>query len=363
MFINYKKLVLENYIEKRKNQKISQNLLHPTPAKLRDECLIVFQENYKPEDENMLRVFFMSKKNDTDFYTTIKNFDVDKFKPLVNFLKSKTNTTDDKNIELLAWLINFSPRPYRFSEDYNPKNKTEDDIEDSQTEKDQSDSTDNNASDQPIIIEDKPKEPTIEISKPEEKISSENVRISSFQQHEKGLFSNFNLAFFGIVIVLSSFIFYQIITNSTHNSKANIPINDANVLIVNNGNSTKNQGQKLEKSSQETLTKPIAFISNNNSEKMLCMVWEEDHYQPISCDSSTPEGYHRLDYDEDLVREFKKVNSFDTITKKSIGKIWYAKNENKVEFFTSRGVHPKTQRELKPITKYIIEKYVDNDTR
>ncbi|MDV3662424.1 hypothetical protein CMU70_18485 [Elizabethkingia anophelis] len=49
--------------------------------------------------------------------STIKNFDVDRFKSLNNFLKGNTHVTADKNIELLAWLIGFPRRPY-FSYEY-----------------------------------------------------------------------------------------------------------------------------------------------------------------------------------------------------------------------------------------------------
>ncbi|MBO9684850.1 MAG: hypothetical protein J7502_19630, partial [Flavisolibacter sp.] len=41
----------------------------------------------------------------------IRHFDLDKFKPLSNYLKKGLNTRD-KNVELLAWLIEFEYRPF-----------------------------------------------------------------------------------------------------------------------------------------------------------------------------------------------------------------------------------------------------------
>ncbi|MGY0407981.1 MAG: hypothetical protein ACWIPJ_06465 [Polaribacter sp.] len=39
--------------------------------------------------------------------------------------------------------------------------------------------------------------------------------------------------------------------------------------------------------------------------------------------------------------------------------IWYGKaSSGKMEFFTHRGIHPETLKELKPITEYIINRYV-----
>lgn len=59
----------------------------------------------------MLRSFLEKPDNEDISESAIRRFDPDKFKPLNNFLKKGTNT-DLKNIELLAWLIDFRPRPY-----------------------------------------------------------------------------------------------------------------------------------------------------------------------------------------------------------------------------------------------------------
>ena len=42
---------------------------------------------------------------------------------------------------------------------------------------------------------------------------------------------------------------------------------------------------------------------------------------------------------------------------------WYGKSSiGKMDFFTNRGIHPETLNELKPVTKYIIHKYVYEST-
>lgn len=39
--------------------------------------------------------------------------------------------------------------------------------------------------------------------------------------------------------------------------------------------------------------------------------------------------------------------------------IWYGKNlKGELEIFTSLGLHPETGKTLKPISKYMIEKYI-----
>jgi hypothetical protein len=42
-------------------------------------------------------------------------------------------------------------------------------------------------------------------------------------------------------------------------------------------------------------------------------------------------------------------------------KLWYGKNKNKdLEYFTALGLHPETGKTLKPITQYMIDKYICN---
>ncbi len=88
-----------------------------------------------------------------------------------------------------------------------------------------------------------------------------------------------------------------------------------------------------------------------------CIVWKENHYEAVECstDFSTP-MLKNLD-----LENFKKIDKSDIneffINGKPI--IWYGKSsKGKIEYFNSRGVHPITGNELKPVTQYIINKYV-----
>ncbi|MES2446834.1 MAG: hypothetical protein V4546_06610 [Bacteroidota bacterium] len=112
MFKNYKKEVILDYQKKAVGSGFSPNLSNPKPAKLRDECLKVYFERPIKEDEATLRAFFDLPINGDDYSQSIRSVDIDKFKPLINFLQEKTNDTDDRNIELLAWLIDFELRPF-----------------------------------------------------------------------------------------------------------------------------------------------------------------------------------------------------------------------------------------------------------
>eukprot|EP01132_Coremiostelium_polycephalum_P011312 gene11312-13848_t len=92
----------------------------------------------------------------------------------------------------------------------------------------------------------------------------------------------------------------------------------------------------------------------------LCMYWTGYKYEPANCDDNTnkhgliPVNTHALNY-------FKKIRYPDTLTKYSLGKVWYSKVNGKLEFFTDSGVHPiDTIRKLKTLSPYMLNKYVSS---
>lgn len=125
MFSDYKVQVVDFYKRNRVLGKLPLNLINPTPAKLKKECLLVFQSRGTKGDIAIIRQFFGHRDDEDGYLKAIKNIDTDKFKPLVNFLKEQTQDTEDKNIELLAWLVDYNPRPYQFSLEGNTTPKGE----------------------------------------------------------------------------------------------------------------------------------------------------------------------------------------------------------------------------------------------
>lgn len=92
------------------------------------------------------------------------------------------------------------------------------------------------------------------------------------------------------------------------------------------------------------------------------MVWNGNHYEIIPFDTEMEKNGVLNLYDEDNFLHLKKiVPSCNTQFFNADGseRIWYGKNRKKeYEFFTSLGKHPETGKTLKPITKYMIEKYL-----
>lgn len=106
---------------------------------------------------------------------------------------------------------------------------------------------------------------------------------------------------------------------------------------------------------------PSLFLFNKYYKTENCIVWDQNHFETSSC--NTKDGINNNFYKIDI-ENFKKVrvNNNTEFFKNGNPIIWYGKSPSgKIDFFTQRGIHPKTLEELKPITEYIINKYVFNN--
>lgn len=90
-----------------------------------------------------------------------------------------------------------------------------------------------------------------------------------------------------------------------------------------------------------------------------CMYWNGEHYVPISCrDTAVTEP--KIALDKGMAANFCRIMKSDTLTKNSLGKVWYAKlSVDSIEFYTAPAFHPVFRdKKLKPMTEYILNKYV-----
>ena len=248
----------------------------PTPAQLRNLCLMFCENGLNGNDENVFKNFFYTKKEE-DLKRSITNFEVEKLKPVIHFLKDKTSKTSAVNLELLAILVNFEQRPLvkflkgeKFSE---IKNAT----------------------------------------KNEEIISFVNVEIEKKAEKTKRTFSKNSL----ILRILLSI-----------------------VLLFFSG----------------------YFIKKEFFPRKECMLWQIDHYIPINCDAEKI-GFASINdvmILEAHLLNFKKVevNKKTIFFKNEKPLIWYCKKNNKLDFFNASGFHPENGKPLKPITQYMINKWV-----
>ncbi|KQM79052.1 hypothetical protein ASE74_00265 [Pedobacter sp. Leaf216] len=90
------------------------------------------------------------------------------------------------------------------------------------------------------------------------------------------------------------------------------------------------------------------------------MYWNGDHYEPVKNGTHEP-GVTIIPLDLKLLQQQRKITLPDTLTKYSLGKVWYKGHGNDHEFFTDSGAYPSdTNRVLKPLSNMILTKYTSN---
>ena len=106
----------------------------------------------------------------------------------------------------------------------------------------------------------------------------------------------------------------------------------------------------------------ITFFLMISINRQRWMVWQEDHYVEVKLDTDKYPLRKLKLYKEERIKDFKRVNTdCKTVFFNERGEvsIWHGKNSTKkLEYFTSFGLHPETGKTLRPITKYMIKKYI-----
>lgn len=270
LFSDYSKAVTDSYHQQKNQGQLSSNLDQLTPAKLRNESVRIMATRFCETDHRTLTDFFGFENNNPEqLQRAMDNCDVDKFKPLINYLKGKTSDTDQKNIELLAWLLNLKPRPYRFGEMKLPVAERMGDLE----------------------------------VKSEVGINADNkIKVENEFKLGYGNYLKLGISVLGMV---------------------GVGYFGARVM-----------------------GKPES-----------CMYWNGEQYMAVACDNSGKD-FRAIAMDDRLQTHFRKIMTPDTITEFSVGKVFYLKKDNHLDFFTSPGTHPVFNKELKPLSEHIFQMYI-----
>jgi hypothetical protein len=134
----------------------------------------------------------------------------------------------------------------------------------------------------------------------------------------------------------------------------------------------KHTGQSLKNTFLEKISKKMilivlivlsfAFTSYFVFQEKQCMQWSDDHYEIVDCELSTNNlvNFNTIKPLDKSLLDLKKIHICDTTKffKNDEAIIWYAKTENGIEFFNTHGRHPENDNALKPVTHYILNKYV-----
>ncbi|SIS84320.1 hypothetical protein [Chryseobacterium gambrini] len=87
------------------------------------------------------------------------------------------------------------------------------------------------------------------------------------------------------------------------------------------------------------------------------MYWDKDRYMATDSSYLGPQ-IEVIPMEKKLFIYFRRITRPDTLnSENSIGKIWYDKTDNHVEFFTSFGRHPENGKALKDVTEHILGNY------
>ena len=297
--VDYSRLVKAAYNRKQANNE-QPLLAKSTPASIRRECLNVYQERYHKKDEQTLRAFFGPANEGRSFLPSIKRFETTRFKPLDNYLKEVTENTDHKNLELLAWLIDFKHRPYS-----SDKNVILSEVE------------------MAIIGEPWGTVSALQDDVPEKKTGESAPGLQEEQGEDT--WENEN----------EEHIPPDAVSNDeVKNKKSKRAVGIFLILICIGG---------------------LYGLASWNSSSG-CVYWAGDHYEKVACDED-PNGRLIIPMSEKKRKSFRMISREDTITERSIGKLYYIKDSNRIEYYTEGGSYPEDlKRSLKKLSRYIFDK-------
>ena len=108
--IDFSNAIREKYYLE-KNGDLHAFLENPSPAQLRELCLLKYDEGLNKIDEVIFRNYFKIGEN-VDLKTTIFNYHIPKLKSIGVFLADEHKGTNINNLNLIAVLVDFNPRPF-----------------------------------------------------------------------------------------------------------------------------------------------------------------------------------------------------------------------------------------------------------
>ncbi|WP_346083843.1 hypothetical protein [Sphingobacterium ginsenosidimutans] len=296
-------------------------LASPSPANLRDYCLIRLSEELPETDIQVLQKFFDPLKKEKSLEDAIYKYKTGWLRALQKFILGETENPDELLVKLLAVLVDYQPRPFRFNyddtpvqfENDQPLEKNDPPVEDdAKKAPSTSISLKSNRQDESVISEGDHEKTTVEIDHIDtgQVISPEGTGESQRNKDESGpqkkpFLNKHTLRFTGA----ASFIVAIFIT--------------------------------------------IHFLTPED-----CMCWNGEKYIQVDCQDKT-QAYQVIGLDQDRLKHFRKITEPDSLGVKDIGNIWYSKIDNEVEFFTGPGYHPvQLNKSLKAVTKHIWDTYV-----
>ncbi|MBB2951599.1 hypothetical protein [Sphingobacterium sp. JUb56] len=334
MFEKFQEAVRNAYLDLKNNNQLDSPRESPSTGDLKNWCQQCLERGLTKEDEAIFKTFFNdSKSTDRSLKEIVKNFDADKLRPLRYFIINDKAKRPDRNyVNLLAVLVDFSPRPYNFN-DWNDNSSTkkppiQTDTEDDEKKKEEVKGNDIKKATGPSTEEDTSKEESTKIEKgindPDPTGQHENTAASDGDKSEKVVITKAGPSVDTTEVSTPS----PIKGKTFFRNKTYYPYGGLAIVII-----------------------AIVIFSFINKE---CMCWNGIKYIKVDCRDNTQPN-QIIGLNEDKLNNFEKIMKPDTLTKADVGKVWYSKIENEVEFFTLAGHHPvHNKKSLKAATEHII---------
>lgn len=317
----YRKAILAHY-ETVKNYRFPDVLLYPTTANLKRLSILLF-DTLNADDKIIYARFFNAEGHGSNLdFNDVNTFDVDKFRPLVRFLKGGSPPTNPMTIELLAILVDFRDRPLKkFG-----RQEFQESLQDN---------------DHAIVSE-----PTVVYGNENKESRNEEIINEEDLETTKATVATSTPDVFPKTHDAETAVIPQrfFATQRKQNNLSNNQIKWVVVVIL-------------------FVVAGIYLIQSVFQEKG-CMVWREDHYEEVPCDLQVNSfaGNKVIPIKRDLLMYQKKIVVTDTTTffnADGTARIWYGKSAQKdYEYFIHPGKHPETNKELKSISNYIIDNHV-----
>jgi len=353
---DYKVAIRNKYISQKETDEYSYYLSNPSQALLRDLCRKILKSNPRIDDLNVYRIFFKFDFNPNEENTSVTY--TDKFRKIGDLYREGKKSTRINTLDLAAILVDFQPRPFK-------KFKEKGYIEIDKIEG-------------PSVPKKNPYRPEIFFAKIEDKPLEENgteIKDIYFKEHECS--TNTESAIdeqYSVKVeslnreedLLEDEIFHQ---SESFNEVQSFIINDSQIISQENFDEKTIERfikRILEKSKTKMIMAAIIFSLSFGIYaaffKKECMQWSGDHYEEVSCDLEV-QGYGTFNspepYDNRVIN-LRRIAVCDTTVffKNEKAIVWYAKVGSNAEFFNTHGIHPENGKALRPITPYIINKYV-----
>ncbi|WP_281310555.1 hypothetical protein [Flavobacterium flavigenum] len=341
---DYKEAVRSKF-EKEKEGIYSNYLNNPSQANLRDLCWKIFKSNENTDDLNAYSDFFKFKfdSNNEDTSTTY----TDKFKKVGRFFKGETKPAKIDTINFAAVLVDFEFRPFaKFKKHYTNGQKNTEEENDLMYEIETA---------QEFQIESEVKnEDSIQI----EKLSEESNLLEEENLDKTALFNEEEKLIIDHGIPKEENILKEV--------KITQVLKPVELFLGIEGDPGQEKGDWIKRNKWVGMG-ILSFLGllayYYFTQKNECMQWSGDHYEEVSCDLEI-QGigtYNVVEPFDERIINLRKIKVCDTTTffKNGEAVIWYAKVGDGIEFFNTHGMHPENNKKpLRPVTKYIIDKYV-----